>query len=89
MVVKELRFKVADGVRFFNPDVIAQGIMRHEEPGSVVIVDGTKPSNVQFCRGECQAKNAKNEPHPQLIPLDKPTADAMGVPFVASEKKGA
>jgi len=86
----DLRFIVADGVRFFNPDVIAQGIMRHEEPGSVVTIKGT-PSNVAFCRGECNARDAKGDPHPQLIPADEATAKAVGVPFVApkAEKKGS
>jgi hypothetical protein len=87
----DLRFIVADGVRFFSPDVLAQGIVRPEEPGSVVSLkrNGT---NLAFCRGECLAKDAKGHPHPQLIPADEATAQAVGVPFKAApqaEKKGS
>lgn len=87
----DLRFIVADGVRFFNPDVIAQGIMRHEEPGSVVTIKRTS-SNLQFCAAECKAVDSRGKPQPQLIPADEATAQAVGVPFKAApqaEKKGS
>lgn len=83
-----MRFVVPDGVRFFNPDILAQNIMRAEEPGSIVSITATR-ANVQSCAKECNATDPMNRPHPQLIPADEATAKLVGVKFDSSAGKKA